>query len=225
MPTPVIIDLPGPIASVELAPAPGSTPPAPPPPPVEYSTSVKQAQARLDQERETLAQARAALEAAVRKVQTLEADLTAAAEAQLVDLALAIAEKVLVQEIDQGRARIEPLVREALRHMPARRDLVVRLNPQDLAQALASAAAQQGATVQGATGGLSASAASAAQGATDGLPTSADAATPILSGLKTVADASLRRGECLVESAEGTVPALLADRLQAVAGMMKNGVI
>jgi hypothetical protein len=92
----------------------------------------------------------------------------------------------------------------------------VRLNPQDLAQVLASAAKQaaaaQGGTVQGATGGLPASAAS-----------TPETAAPVLGGLKTVADATLRRGECLLESAEGTVPALLADRLQAVAGLMKHG--
>jgi flagellar biosynthesis/type III secretory pathway protein FliH len=188
-----VIDVPGPIASVVVVPAPasaGGPAAAPPPPPVDYTLTIKQAQARLDQERASLAAARTAMELAAQKLQTLEADLTAAAEAQLVDLALAIAEKVLMQEVDQGRARVEPLVHEVLRHLPARRDLVIRLNPQDLAAVQAAAT---------------------------------DVAAPVLGGLKTVADPSLHRGECLVESAEGTVPATLADRLQAAAGALKGG--
>jgi flagellar assembly protein FliH len=208
MPVPVIIDLPGPIASVDVAPAPAA-PQAPPP--VDHSLTVRQAQARLDQERESVALARTAMQSAAQKIAALDARITAAAEAQLVDLALAIAEKVLAQEIDQGRARIEPLVREALRHLPARRDIIVRLNPQDLAyvQAAASGAAQ------GATGGLPAGASSAS--------VAPDAAAPAFNGLKTVADPTLRRGECTVESAEGAVSATLADRLKAAADVLKGG--
>jgi len=189
MPNPLIIDVPRPIASVEVAPAPLSAPAAPPPPPPDHSLTVRQAQARLDQERQSLGQARAAMESAAGKVLALQADLTTDAEDQVVDLALAVAEKVLMQEFDQGRARIEPLVREALRHLPARRDIVVRLNPQDLAHVQAAAPGS---------------------------------AAPALGGLKTVADTSLRRGECIVESAEGTVPATLADRLQAAADVLKQ---
>lgn len=55
------------------------------------------------------------------------------AEGQLVELALNIARKVLMQEIQAGRYQIDPIVKEALLSIPSRQNVVVRLNPDDLA--------------------------------------------------------------------------------------------
>lgn len=195
MVAPFIIELPRPLESVAIFTPPGgaaSTAGA------EHAKTTAEAhaaaqqalvdaKARLDKERENVALSCQALGAAAEAIQTLEAQAIADAESQVVDLALAIAQKVLMQEIEGGRCRIEPIVREALRHAPSRREITVRLHPDDFAQ-------WQQATVA------------------DAAPTS---------HLKVVADATIRRAGCLVETAEGTVTATLDDRLTLVAEAIK----
>jgi flagellar assembly protein FliH len=88
----------------------------------------------MEEQRKDLRQAQAALDSAVSAVRTLEAEIIGNAEAQLVTLALEIAGKVLAQDIEGGKYRIEPIVHEALSRIPCRRDIVVRLNPLDLAR-------------------------------------------------------------------------------------------
>jgi len=88
----------------------------------------------LEGERAGLACARQALERAAAQVADLQQQIIAEAEAHLLDLAVEIARKVLMQEIQAGRHQIEPIVREALRRAPANREIAVRLNPDDLAR-------------------------------------------------------------------------------------------
>ncbi len=127
------IELPGPLRAVAVAPAAqaaGAPEGAPAP--------LDQRRRRLEQERERLAQARQALAAAGGRFRQLQADLIAEAEQQLLDLALDIARKVLMQEIQAGRYEIDPIVTEAMRHVPSRRDVVVHLHPDDYAQCRAA---------------------------------------------------------------------------------------
>jgi flagellar biosynthesis/type III secretory pathway protein FliH len=49
-------------------------------------------------------------------------------------LAVEIARKILVQKVKDGDYRIETIVQEALNNAPTRQDIVIRLNPQDLAE-------------------------------------------------------------------------------------------
>jgi flagellar assembly protein FliH len=107
---------------------------------------LQQAQARLaDQQRQTeaqrvrLASACQALTRAAQQVEGFRAELLAEAEGQLLSLAVEIARKVLMQEIQAGRYQIDPIVAEALRHVPARGGVVVHLNPGDCAQCQAAA--------------------------------------------------------------------------------------
>ncbi len=86
----------------------------------------------LDRDRAALQQARQALVAAAGEVTSMRGQIIADAEEQLLDLALGIARKVLMQEIHAERYELEPIVREALGHIPARQDVLVRLNPDDL---------------------------------------------------------------------------------------------
>lgn len=85
-------------------------------------------------QREQLAQATAALESALRQLEQLRLQLVADTESQLVELSLDIARKVLMQAIAAGQYEIDPIVKEALLHVPARQDVVIRLNPQDWAR-------------------------------------------------------------------------------------------
>lgn len=71
-----------------------------------------------------LSQARAQLSA-------IRQQVIAQAEGQLVELAISIASKVLMQEIQAERYQIEPIVSEALASVNNDGPVVVRLNPAD----------------------------------------------------------------------------------------------
>jgi len=89
------------------------------------------AQQQLQAERKKLAGAMAAIQDAAGQLRQLHADILAEGERQLADLAVQIARKVLMQEIQAGRYEIDPIVAEALRHVPARHEAVVHLHPDD----------------------------------------------------------------------------------------------
>jgi len=90
-------------------------------------------QARIDAQCAALRCAKTALEDAANKLTELQEKVLADAEKQVVDLALEIAQKVLMQEVQAGRYSIEPIVKEALLHVPPRQDVVIHLHPQDIA--------------------------------------------------------------------------------------------
>jgi len=202
VPEPIVISFPAPLSTAEVVAPPASSPAAalylaPGESPgancgakrasaQAAQAALDDARTRLDEERRLLGEARTTLEKAAAAVRALEAKALAGAETQVVELAVEIAGKVLMQELEAGRFQMEPVVREALRHVPARRDIVVRLCPQD------AAAWPQGA---------------------------APGAAP---GLKVVADPALRRGDCIVETAEATVSATVAERFQAAADMLRQ---
>lgn len=101
--------------------------------------------ARLEAERQNLAQARRALEGAARDVLLAKEAFVREAEPALVDLAFRIASRVLAVEVDAGRYRIEPIVHEILHRVPARHNVTLHLHPEDVAQWQASARADAGA--------------------------------------------------------------------------------
>ena len=166
------VDLPAALAAVRLCGPDGS--PAP---------------GDLEAERAGLARARQALEQAAAKVDDLQQAVLAECEDHLLDLAVDVARKVIAQEVRAGRHDIEPIVREALRLAPPKREVVVHLNPEDLA---------------------------AAENAGNGRAGGA------LKHLHLAADASLGRGECIVETAEGTVEARTDDQLAHLRRTMKD---
>ena len=49
-------------------------------------------------------------------------------------LAVEIARKILSQKVKEGDYQIESIIQEALNNAPTRQDVVVRLNPQDIAR-------------------------------------------------------------------------------------------
>ena len=89
---------------------------------------------QAENERNRLRSALAAMEQGAEKLAEFRQKMLQEVEEQLLELATGIAKKVLMQEIQAGRYDIEPIVKEALCHVPARQDLVIRLNPQDHAQ-------------------------------------------------------------------------------------------
>ena len=93
-----------------------------------------QMQQELDREKAELARARQALTEAPTQFDRHREQLFREAENQLLDLAVEIARKVLMQEIQAERHQVEPIVTEALKNLPARQQVVVHLNPRDLAR-------------------------------------------------------------------------------------------
>ena len=106
--------------------------------------------ARADAEVQALAAARqdmaaavTALKMAAQQLARTRKELVEQAEGQMVELALSVARKVLMQEIQAGRYEIDPIVQEALKSVSVRQDVVVRLNPDDLQQCMAAHPEQQ----------------------------------------------------------------------------------
>lgn len=95
--------------------------------------SAGEAPAQADAPRKPLASAIAALEQAMEQLRARQEQLVRQAEGQMVDLAIQIARKVLMQEIQAGRYEIDPIVKEALASLPVRQEVLVRLHPADLA--------------------------------------------------------------------------------------------
>lgn len=89
------------------------------------------ARQQLEAEREQLRQTLQALTDGLEQLSRLRQEALQAAEEQLVGLAIQIAEKVLMQQIDAQRYQIDPIVRELLGQVPSRGRVVVRLNPAD----------------------------------------------------------------------------------------------
>lgn len=89
--------------------------------------------AACEAQTQQLTHAKKALESAVEQFETLCSNFQTEAETKLVDLALDIAKKVLMQKIEAGNYKIDPIIREALLHIPARQEVVVHLHPDDLA--------------------------------------------------------------------------------------------
>ncbi len=119
---PLAITLPAPLASVRALPSADDG----------EGAALARMQEALEGERAALARARAALEMAAGSLGEIETAARAEAEANVVDLAVAIARKILATEIDAGRYDAAALVREALAKAPPGREVVVQLAPADL---------------------------------------------------------------------------------------------
>lgn len=124
----ITINLPGPVKAVRVAESSaeamsslGSNAPS--------EAQTQQIQEQLDK----LAQTRQALESAGEQFETVCANFLVEAKTKVVDLALDIAKKILMQEIEADNYKIDPIIRQALLHIPARQEVVVHLHPDDLA--------------------------------------------------------------------------------------------
>jgi flagellar biosynthesis/type III secretory pathway protein FliH len=75
-----------------------------------------------------------ALEGAARKLRTVYERTIVEHRQAIAKLSIEIARKILSQKVKDGDYQIESIVQEALNNAPARQNIVVRLNPQDLAK-------------------------------------------------------------------------------------------
>ncbi len=105
--------------------------PSPPPGPDPLDELKDQLRAQAEQQAAACRSAIAALEEAAAETRAVRAEIIESAEPQLIELALEIARKVVMQEIADRRVRIEPIVKEALLRLPNRQDVTVHLHPED----------------------------------------------------------------------------------------------
>ncbi len=131
------IRMPGPIRSVRASgnppPPQAANPPAAPANPVAGSAPDAD---RVPAQQAKVRQVCKALESAAAQLNQARTQLVAEAEEQLLELAIGLASKAMMQEIQAGRHQIEPLLKEALLRVGGRQDVVVYLHPEDLAQCL-----------------------------------------------------------------------------------------
>jgi flagellar assembly protein FliH len=134
------VRLAGRVARVAVVPPPGGAAAGGRPEGAEASPDVsaaRQLQQQMQQiaaQKQQLAQALSALQSALAQIPQLQAQIQQQAEAQLLDLAMEIASKVLMQQVQAQRYEIEPIIRAALEHLPPRTPVTVHLNPRDLEQ-------------------------------------------------------------------------------------------
>jgi flagellar biosynthesis/type III secretory pathway protein FliH len=81
-------------------------------------------------------QACQALNQIAAKLQELYNNAFVEHRAEIARLSVEIARKILMQKVENGDYEIESIVTEALLHAPSHQDVVVHLNPQDLAECL-----------------------------------------------------------------------------------------
>jgi flagellar biosynthesis/type III secretory pathway protein FliH len=87
----------------------------------------------LEFQKQAYTQARKTLEAIARNLQLVYEKAIIEHRQGIAKLAVEIARKILVQKVQQGDYQIESIVKEALNNSPIRQDIVVRMNPKDLA--------------------------------------------------------------------------------------------
>lgn len=75
-----------------------------------------------------------AIEAAAKKLQFVYERMIVEHRQAIAKLSIEIARKILSQKVKDGDYQIESIVQEVLNNAPARQNIVVRLNPQDLAK-------------------------------------------------------------------------------------------
>ena len=161
---------------------------------------MREARQSIEAEKGRLIQACRALDGGLAELDRLRREIIAEAEEQLLELALEIARKVLMQEIHAGRYEIDPIVKEALLHVPPRRDVVVHMHPDDWAaceMAREEVSAPAGSHLSAEAPGNSGS-------------------------LRFVADPGVRPGECLLETSEGRVESSVETHLQGIAEALKE---
>jgi len=98
------------------------------------AAAIDQAPKALQIQRAELAGARAALVDGLKQVAALRDSAIKAAEQQIVQLAIDVARKVLMQEIQAGHYEIDPIVQAALAQVTSWQEVVVHLNPEDFAR-------------------------------------------------------------------------------------------
>lgn len=93
-----------------------------------------EAQDELETQKQRYEQAIQVIETAAEKLHRVYEKMIVEHRQAIAKLAVEIARKILVQKVKDGDYQIELIIQEALNNSPTRQNVVIRLNPQDLAR-------------------------------------------------------------------------------------------
>jgi len=91
-------------------------------------------QDELESQKQLYAEALQTIESVAAKMHIVHEKMIVEHRQAIAKLAVEIARKILAQKVKDGDYQIESIIQEALNNAPTRQDIVVRLNPQDLAR-------------------------------------------------------------------------------------------
>lgn len=124
-----VIKLGGPIESVKVVETPTIVVDVP-----EDCAVVPTAAKQLAVMKQEYAQAMKTLDAITEMLQFVYEKSIVEYRQHIAKLAVEVARKILVQKVKEGDYQIETIVAEALKNAPTRQEIVIRLNPKDLAR-------------------------------------------------------------------------------------------
>lgn len=136
------LNLPRPVAGLRVVEEPGRAVLPPDPSmnaearsqqPLAAPTDVLREAEALQQQKKSLAQLCETINTLAARLNDLHQQTVERHRADIARLAVEIARKILTRKIDQGEYDIQTIIEEALKCAPARQNLVVRVNPEDLA--------------------------------------------------------------------------------------------
>jgi flagellar biosynthesis/type III secretory pathway protein FliH len=88
----------------------------------------------LEAQKNTFSQACQAMNGVVTKLNQFYEKMFAEQKEEIARLSVEIARKILMQKVEDGDYEIQSIIKEALNNAPTRQDIVVHLNPEDLAE-------------------------------------------------------------------------------------------
>ena len=91
-------------------------------------------QNELESQKQLYAEALQTIEGVAAKMHAVHEKMIVEHRQAIAKLAVEIARKILSQKVKEGDYQIESIIQEALNNAPTRQDVVVRLNPQDIAR-------------------------------------------------------------------------------------------
>jgi flagellar assembly protein FliH len=97
------------------------------------TTEANQMLAESQNQKELYEQARQSLQSIVAKLNQFYDEMFTGHKDEIAKLSVEIARKVLMQKVENSEYEIEPIIKEAIKSSPSQQDLVVHLNPQDMA--------------------------------------------------------------------------------------------
>lgn len=142
-----------------------------------------------EQHRQNLAQSCRLIDNIAGKLNELYDQTIARNRGDIARLAVEIARKVLSGRISKGDYDLQPVIEEALKRAPARQEIVIRVNPEDLPQC------QQ---------------------------LQRDNPDSQLADLNFVADWSIARADCLIETPKGIVKSFVEEHLARIADALER---
>lgn len=133
----------------------------------------------------------------VDKVSEFYDELLARHKEEIAKFSVEIARKILMQKVQKGDYQIEAIVKEAIRSAPVHQDVVVHLNPADLAQLRKLRRSHTGAAGK-------------------------DESGSVLAGVEFIADSNIGPAECLVETPRGIIKSLIDEHLARISEALEK---